>query len=181
MTATLGVPTVASGMTQFPRRQAHRLTQLSSTAWTEEFIEMQVMTARVACGRITPSALLVLGESVQRAAGLPSRPGWEHKAVAHAETFRLLADVAARHGVATGADSTHRVMRDLMIMVGPAANGMILGSRRRLLAHLRAQDADGAGGEMEDHLNVLHYMWRLARPDHTVRVRAVHPAWGEPG
>lgn len=42
------------------------------------------------------------------------------------------------------------------------ANGMIVSSRRRLLAHLR-RDADFAASEMEDHLGVLDYMWRLAR------------------
>jgi hypothetical protein len=43
------------------------------------------------------------------------------------------------------------------------ANGMIVSSRRRLLAHLRRRDADFAASEMEDHLGVLDYMWRLAR------------------
>ena len=48
-------------------------------------------------------------------------------------------------------------------LTGPATNGMITSSRRRLLGHLRAGDADGAALEMENHLRVLHYMWRLAR------------------
>jgi hypothetical protein len=43
------------------------------------------------------------------------------------------------------------------------ANGMIVSWRRRLLAHLRRRDADFAASEMEDHLGVLDYMWRLAR------------------
>jgi len=55
-------------------------------------------------------------------------------------------------------------IRDLIRTVGPAANGMIISSRRRLLAHLRAGDADAAEREMETHLRVLHHMWRLAIP-----------------
>jgi DNA-binding FadR family transcriptional regulator len=51
-----------------------------------------------------------------------------------------------------------------MRTVGPAVNGMIVSSRRRLLAHLRAGDADAAEQEMETHLRVPHYMWRLAGP-----------------
>jgi hypothetical protein len=47
----------------------------------------------------------------------------------------------------------------------PAADGMIASSRRRLLAHLSAGQADGAALEMEAHLRVLHFMWRLARPE----------------
>lgn len=44
---------------------------------------------------------------------------------------------------------------------GPAANGMILSSRQRLLAYMRAGDADGAALEMEKHLRGLHFMSRL--------------------
>jgi hypothetical protein len=48
------------------------------------------------------------------------------------------------------------------MMVGPAADGIILSSRRRLLRELRAWDADAAAREMEHHLRGLHYMGRLA-------------------
>jgi DNA-binding FadR family transcriptional regulator len=54
-------------------------------------------------------------------------------------------------------------LHDLMVAVGPAANGIILGSRRRLLALLRAGDADGAAREMEQHLGGLLWMRRLSR------------------
>jgi DNA-binding FadR family transcriptional regulator len=54
-----------------------------------------------------------------------------------------------------------RVIGDMVRAVGPAANGMITGSHRRLLACLDAGDADGAAREMESHLRVLHYMARL--------------------
>jgi len=52
----------------------------------------------------------------------------------------------------------------LIFTVGPVADGMIASSRQRLLAHLSAGEADGAALEMEAHLRILHYMWRLARP-----------------
>ena len=35
---------------------------------------------------------------------------------------------------------------------------------RRLLAHLRAGDAEAAEREMNAHLRVLHHMWRLVIP-----------------
>ncbi len=53
-------------------------------------------------------------------------------------------------------------LHDLVLTVGPAADGIILSSRRRLLRQLRACDADGAAWEMEHHLKGLHYMGRLA-------------------
>jgi DNA-binding FadR family transcriptional regulator len=74
----------------------------------------------------------------------------------------LLADVAG-DAAAAGQHGGAPLLRDLMLTVGPAASGMILGSRQRLLACLRAGDPDGAAREMREHLHVLHYMERLAR------------------
>jgi DNA-binding FadR family transcriptional regulator len=56
--------------------------------------------------------------------------------------------------------------------VGPAANGMIISAHRRLLAHLRAGDADGAARELAGHLAALHYMWRLAGAERTTGAAA---------
>ena len=54
-------------------------------------------------------------------------------------------------------------LHDLLMVVGPRADGIILSSRRRLLRHLSTRDADGAAREMEHHLMGLRYMGRLAR------------------
>lgn len=118
--------------------------------------------AGAACSQLTPPALAVLRESVERASRLPSRPGWERKAAAHAEIFRLLATVALdpAAGALSGAAS---LTRDLLITVGPAANGMTVSSRQRLLGHLQAGHGDSAVLEMESHLRALHFMGRLAR------------------
>src|SRR5215468_4050384 len=126
-----------------------------------ELTGMQVMAARIACQQMTAPAMKLLLDSAEQAASLPTRPGWERKAAAHAEFFRLLADVAGDRaaGALTG---QAWLIGDLMRTVGPAANGMITSSRRRLLARLRAGDADGAAMEVEGHLRVLHFMGRLA-------------------
>jgi DNA-binding FadR family transcriptional regulator len=126
-------------------------------------ISVQAM-ASLACEQMTEAALRALRDSVDRASGLPARPGWERKAAAHAEIFTLLADLAG-HRAAGQAGGPAAAMRQLLLTVGPAADGMIASSRRRLLAHLSAGQADGAALEMEAHLRVLHYMWRLARPE----------------
>jgi DNA-binding FadR family transcriptional regulator len=133
-----------------------------SSAWADELIQVQAITVGTACEQLTASALQALSDSVERAAGLPSRPGWELKAAAHAETFRLLADAVDHPAMARVLSGADRLMHDVMVTVGPAANGLIISSRQRLLAHLRAREALGAALEMENHLRVLHYMWRLA-------------------
>jgi DNA-binding FadR family transcriptional regulator len=120
-------------------------------------------TTRIACEHMTALALEMLRDSVDRASSLPTRPGWEHKAAAHAEIFRLLAEIAGDRAPGTPGGGAEAI-RDLIRTVGPATNGMIISSRRRLLAYLRAGDADAAEREMETHLRVLRHMGRLALP-----------------
>jgi WhiB family transcriptional regulator, redox-sensing transcriptional regulator len=130
-------------------------------AWVEELAERLAMAARAACSRMTPPALEELRASVERASRLSAGAGWQRKATAHVEIFRMLADMATE----PAADVLRRagsLTRDLMITVGPVANSMTVTSRQRLLADLRAGDADGAAREMESHLRVLHFMGRLA-------------------
>lgn len=131
-------------------------------ARAEELIWAQVTAARVACEQMTGPALDLLLDSMDRACRVPARPGWERKADAHAEIFRLLADIAGSPATADEHSDPVLLIRDLMHTVGPAASGMITGSQRRLLACLRAGDADGAAREMEDHLRTLHFLGRLA-------------------
>src|SRR5580704_9266073 len=61
-----------------------------------ELIWIQATAARIriACEKMTAPALGMLRDSVECAASLPTRPGWERKAAAHAEIFRLLAEIA---------------------------------------------------------------------------------------
>jgi hypothetical protein len=124
------------------------------------WIQATVSRIRIACEKMTPPALGMLRDSVAGAASLPTRPGWERKAAAHAEVFRLLAQIAGdRAGGNPGGGAG--IASELMRAVGPAANGMITSSRQRLLGHLLTGDAAAAEREMETHLRALHYMWRL--------------------
>ena len=90
------------------------------------------------------------------------RPVMAHLA-AHAEIFSLLADVVDDPLLAPLLTGGAGHLREVMLAVGRAADGMIVSSRRRL-AHLRAGDGEGAALEMERHLRGLLYMWRLALP-----------------
>src|ERR1700761_357877 len=119
--------------------------------------EAQAIAASTACGQLTGAALAAVRDSVQQASGLPARPGWERKATAHAEIFRLLAETAGEAGEL----ATAGLIRELILAVGPVADGMIISSRQRLLARLLAGDAAGAAGEMGGHLRGLCHMGRL--------------------
>jgi hypothetical protein len=80
-----------------------------------------------------------------------------------AEIFGLLAESAGQSGVGGVLSMGTRVVRELARGAGPAADCIIANSSRRLLAHLRAGDADAAEAEVERLLHCLHLMWRLAR------------------
>ena len=117
---------------------------------------------RIACGRMTPQHLNALHTSLDRASCLSARHDWERKVTAHAELFIMLGDLTGDCHLARLVNSAAGRLQDLVMTVGPAADGIILSSRRRLLRELRARDADGAAREVERHLGGLHFMGRLA-------------------
>jgi DNA-binding GntR family transcriptional regulator len=129
----------------------------------DELIRVCALAARAACQRMTPRYLKALLDSVEQACCLPSRFDWNRKAAAHAEIVNLLAGAAGDPSLAGLARDVHGPLQDLMVAVGPAASGIIAGSRRRLLAQFRAGDADGAAREMEQHLGCLLWMRRVSR------------------
>ena len=127
----------------------------------DELIRWCALATRAACSRMTAQNLKALQDSVGQARCLPARLCWDRKATA--QIYNLLADVIAdRPGPAMFLSTTAGASHDLMITIGPAADGIILSSRRRLLELIRAGDADGAAAEMEQHLRRLHFMGRLA-------------------
>jgi DNA-binding FadR family transcriptional regulator len=73
----------------------------------------------------------------------------------------LLADAAADPVLALLVRDLPGHLYELIVTVGSAADDIIAGSRRRLLALIRARDADGAGREMEQHLQGLS--WTVER------------------
>ena len=129
----------------------------------KELIEAQVSAIRTACRRMTISHLSALQHSVDQAFATPAVLGWDRKAAGYAEILNVLADAAADDAItAQVLGGGVGLVYDLMVTVGPAVDGMIASSFRRLLAHLRVEDAEGASLELEKQLRVLHFMWRLA-------------------
>ena len=125
---------------------------------------------RIACKQMTLQHLDALQASLEQASGLSARPDWGRKATAHAELFNVLGDLAGDGDLAPLVSLATGRLHGLVLTVGPAADGIILSSRRRLLRRLRARDADGAAREMEQHLKGLHYMGRLACAASSARI-----------
>ncbi len=102
----------------------------------ERLIQLQAMATGVACRRMTPRQLRALHDTIGHANCLPARSQWDRKAAAHAEIFGLLADAADDRDAAQVLTSAAVSVRDVMLVGGHAADGMIIG-------------------------RILHYMWRL--------------------
>jgi len=125
---------------------------------------------RIACRQMTPQHLDALHASVELASGLSARPDWRPKAAAHAELFNVLGDLAGDGDLARLVSSAAGRLHGLVLELGPAADGIILSSRRRLLRQLQAWDADGAAREMEQHLKCLQFMGRLVGGASSARI-----------
>ena len=121
----------------------------------EELIPALVTATRIACLRGT---------------------GQDLELTADADIFSLLARCAQDQGVAGVLRLGPRIVADLANTAGPAANGIIANSNRRILAHLRAANADGGELEMERLLRCLHILGRMAGS----AGRAALPAQGTP-
>ena len=124
----------------------------------DELIRVAGLAARVACQRMTPRYLKALSGSIDQVCCLPATFAWDRKATAYAEMVNLLADAAADPVLALLARNLPGHLYDLMVTAGPAADAIIADSHRRLLALVRARDADGAGREMEQHVEGLSWM-----------------------
>jgi DNA-binding GntR family transcriptional regulator len=140
---------------------------------------IQSAVVRAACEQRTELDLVALRESVERAVSVPASDGWERRAAAHAEFHNLLADVTGNPVLAILVRSMTDTLREVVVAVGPSADDLIVSSRRRLLGHLRAGDAERAAEEMEDHLACLDDM--LLKTQDSAGVRGAPEAVGPAG
>jgi hypothetical protein len=128
----------------------------------DDLIPALAAATRIACLRLTARHITSISVAVEQENRSSDRPDWKPGGTAHGGIFALLAeaveDPAAGRVLMLGA----RAVRDLALVAGPVAESVIASSNRRLLAHLRARDADAAEREVERQLKCLHFMWRLA-------------------
>jgi len=136
---------------------------------TDELIMLCAEAARLACLRMTPHHLKALNDSAEQASCL-SRFERDRKVTAHAEIFNLPADTACDPVLSARLRDAPGYVYELMVTCGPAADHIVLSSRRRLLALMRAGDSEAVAWEMEQHLRNLR---RLGHPNHAAELREV--------
>jgi DNA-binding FadR family transcriptional regulator len=79
--------------------------------------------------------------------------------VVNIEFHNILATATNNPVIVAMMQGLMQVMEKVVLAVGPTEGDVVLRSRRRLLKHLRAGDADAAVEEMERHLKRMHKMW----------------------
>jgi DNA-binding GntR family transcriptional regulator len=134
------------------------------TWMNEELMQVLAIATRIACAAITSQGRAALQASLDQACAVPAGLGWERRAAAHAEFFNVLADAADDPRLALMLSHGAGYAYDLMIGAGRSADGIVTNSRKRMLAHLHAGDADDAALEMEKNIRTLHFMVRLTTP-----------------
>jgi hypothetical protein len=60
----------------------------------DHLIETQAKAAEIVYGRMSPSRLTALHESLEKACQLPANAAWDQKAAAHAAFFTVMAEAA---------------------------------------------------------------------------------------
>lgn len=129
----------------------------------EALIPALATAARIASVRLAAPRVKAISDDIEQLARIPGRPDWEYKAARHAAILGLLADSVDDAAAAGVLRLGCTVARDLAVTAGPAADGMITSSHRRLVGHLRAADPDAAEHEMETLLRSLQSCWIAAK------------------
>jgi GntR family transcriptional regulator, transcriptional repressor for pyruvate dehydrogenase complex len=135
------------------------LSTFSLSDLTEVRHWLGLVVTRLACERATEEDLQRLEANVEQAEHFTRTEEWERRSVVNHEFLDLLAAATANPVLEIFQHSVTEVIREIVSAIGPIPGEALLESRRRLLAHLRARDAEGAAAEMDRHLEWVHATW----------------------
>jgi DNA-binding FadR family transcriptional regulator len=141
-------------------RNLYRLGSVSLDELTEARLWFAATVVRVACERATEADLDALTANVDEAERLLKAKRYEDKIDVHIEFHNILGRATRNAVMAMLMGATMEVMRDFAHAAGGERNDLTIRSRRRLLAALRARDADAAVAAMTDHLEDLRQRYR---------------------
>jgi DNA-binding FadR family transcriptional regulator len=145
----------SSGVVVNGLRDLYHLGAITPEHLTEARIWLSAIVVRVACERMTEEDLQALEANVEAAARAQKSGSFEERANLHREFHNILAAATRNPIIAITMEAVMEVMRKFIERIGPSENSYTLPSRRRLLKHLRARDADAAVAEMSKFLERL--------------------------
>ena len=145
----------SSGVVVNGLRDLYHLGAIKPEHLTEARVWLSEVVVRVACERLTEQDLLALEENIALATKADKAGNFQQRADLHREFHNLLAAATRNPIITITMEGVMEVMREFVKAIGPSDNAYTLPSRRRLLKHLRARDADAAVAEMNKFLERL--------------------------
>ncbi len=145
----------SSGVVVNGLRDLYHLGAIKPEHLTEARVWLSEVVVRVACERLTEQDLLALEENIALATKADKAGNFQQRADLHREFHNLLAAATRNPIITITMEGVMEVMREFVKTIGPSDNAYTLPSRRRLLKHLRARDADAAVAEMNKFLERL--------------------------
>jgi DNA-binding FadR family transcriptional regulator len=129
---------------------------------TETRLLLESAIVRLACERADPRAFDALEDNVRRAEAETQAGNLAAKTALNIEFHTLLAAATGNPLLAMLTGAVMNVLREFVGHVGSVMGADVIRSRRRLLKHMRAGNADAAVAEMTRHLKVLDRHYRDA-------------------
>ena len=127
---------------------------------TEARLWIESVVVRVATARADAPAYAILEENVRLAEAETLAGRLNVKTQHNIEFHNLLAATTGNPVLIMTMNAMMGILREFVGQVGSVMGLDVIQSRRRLLRHMHAGDADRAVAEMEKHLKVLHAHYR---------------------
>ena len=127
---------------------------------TEARLWIESVVVRVATSRADEAAFAALESNVHQAEAETLAGRMANKTQLNIEFHNLLAATTGNPVLTMTMNAMMNILREFVGQVGSVMGMDVIRSRRRLLRHMRAGNADGAVAEMEKHLKILHAHYR---------------------
>lgn len=119
----------------------------------------------LACRNATSRDLDALAANVDATERLSQDAYIEERIELMAAFYNILAAATKNTVFVILIDALTVIVRQVLWLAGPDITPSVVGSRRRVIAHLRERSAKRATAEMTRHLNELHAKWKGRLPD----------------
>ncbi len=132
------------------------LGQIPTESITEARIQLTALAIRMACEKGTEADFNAIQLDIERSTELTRKGDFSRRTTYITEFYRVLARATHNEIIVMLLDSLSEIVRTLMAKVSPVPRTDVVEVRRKILAYLRARDAEGAIAEMSAHLEGLN-------------------------
>jgi DNA-binding FadR family transcriptional regulator len=130
------------------------------------------MVVRLACERATAADFRAMEANLEKTVQLTETGRFEERTLTAIEFNKLLADATHNYILSALVEGLSEVLRQFFSVATPRPIDTVVPTRRKLLAQIRARDAEGAAATMAEYLeNIQSYLLRQSRNTTAGRTR----------